>query len=205
MSLINDALKRAQQAQDKQAQDKQAQDRLTPNQIHSQPARAPMQVAPAAPPSRLWPLALVCLLLAVTLSAGGIWYLHKKPGLLHSAASMIIIRPATQTAAEEPHSTYEVKPLPPYVPPSTEPEPDGVQTLSSPASPAIPLPVADAAPNVQLQGILYRPDKPEAIIDGRTVFVGDHLSDGNGEGVVTAITPSSVTLRWEGKSFVLHL
>jgi hypothetical protein len=203
MSLINDALKRAQQAQDKQIQEKQAQE--AQSQIQIAAPRAPMQVAPAAPPSRLWPLALVFLMLAVILSAGGIWYLHReKSAPLRAAASPdSSAAPAASQASTPAHPEYVVQPLTPYVPPSTEPQDTGpmpAPAASTPAQPAV-----DTTPNVRLEGVLYRPDKPAAIIDGRTVYVGDHVDDGNGAGVVTAITPNSVTLLWEGKSVRLRL
>jgi hypothetical protein len=202
MSLINDALKRAQQAQDKQTQEAQSQ-------APSPAPRAPMQVAPAAPPSRLWPLALFCLVLAVILSAGGIWYLRRAqsaPSHSTAAASDASAASSASQAAAPAHTEYVVQPLPPYVPPTTEPEDSGqppapgVPTPSTPTQPAV-----DTTPNVRLEGVLYRPDKPAAIIDGRTVYVGDHVDDGNGQGVVTAITPNSVTLLWEGKSVLLRL
>jgi hypothetical protein len=201
MSLINDALKRAQQAQDKQAQEKQAQ-----SQAPSPAPRAPMQVAPAAPPSKLWPLALTCLVLAAIISGGGIWYLHRAqsapPGPA-AAAPNASAAPSVSQAPASAHTEYVVKPLTPYVSPTTE------QGVGQPLAPAAPQPSPDitvpSTPNVRLEGVLYRPDKPAAIIDGRMVYVGDHVADGNGEGIVKAITPNSVTLLWEGKIVQLRL
>jgi hypothetical protein len=211
MSLINDALKRAQQAQDKQ----------TPNPRQD----TPLHVAPEKPSSRLWPVALICLVLAVVVSAVGIWFLYKKPGLFKPAPltvqaaspatatpGVIIIQPVKQTAPASPvqppgaaPKPFVVQPLTPAQPPAA-PKPFEVQPLS--AMPDIPPPAAAATvtpPNIRVQGVLYRPDKPAAIINGRTVFVGDHVGDGTGDGVIKAITPTTVTVLWEGQLYVLHL
>jgi hypothetical protein len=209
MSLINDALKRAQQAQ--QAQEKEAQ---------NQPPSAPLHLAPApAPSSRLWPVALVCLVLAMFVSAGGIWYLHKtQPGLFHSLKQAvqnavnttpvplkptIIILKQPPAASAQPPAT--VRPL---VAPAPAPAPYVVQPLT-PYVPPPPAPVADISaatpPNLTLQGVLYRPDRPAAIINGRTVYVGDHVGDGNSDGVIKSITTDTVTVLWEGHLIVLHL
>jgi hypothetical protein len=48
---------------------------------------------------------------------------------------------------------------------------------------------------VKLQGIAYRKEKPAALINGKTLFVGDHL----GEAKIVAIDPSSATLEIEGE------
>jgi biotin carboxyl carrier protein len=202
MSLINDALKRAQQAQDKQPP--------------GQPPGQPLRLAPAEPSSsRLWPVALVCLLLAVVVSAGGIWYLHKtQPGLFHSLKqavqgavnttpvplkpTIIIMPPVKQTPAAPAQppaaapAPYVVQPLTPYVPPPPAPVSD------SSAAAAMP-------PNLTLQGVLYRPDRPAAIINGRTVYVGDQVGDGNGVGIIKSITTDTVTVLWAGQLIQLHL
>jgi hypothetical protein len=64
------------------------------------------------------------------------------------------------------------------------------------ASQPLPKPVLP-----KLQGIFYRPDRPEAIIDGKTVLVGDRV----GEFRVLAISRDDVTLAGAGQTNVLSL
>jgi hypothetical protein len=219
MSLINDALKRAQEAHEKQAQ--------------SRPGGAPLHVAPPPPSSRLWPVAVACLVLAVLLSAGGIWYLHKsQPNLFQSlqqaaqtkpaatvTSGMIIIQPPQKTApAPAPVAPVPVaRPAPAPAKPvvAATPPPAAPVATVTPAAVPEPAPVPPPAPvaqyhqpvqtiapaNTRLQGILYRPDKPAAIINGRTVFVGDHV----GDGVVQSISPDNVILLQGGQLYELHL
>jgi hypothetical protein len=52
-----------------------------------------------------------------------------------------------------------------------------------------------------LQGIYWRPFKPSAVVNGKTLDVGDRLEQAR----VTAIDQQSVTLTVDGKSKVLQL
>jgi hypothetical protein len=56
-------------------------------------------------------------------------------------------------------------------------------------------------PEPKLQGILFAPTRPSAIVDGRTVFVGGHVSGFR----VTAISKNDVTLENGTKTKVLRL
>jgi hypothetical protein len=69
--------------------------------------------------------------------------------------------------------------------------------LGSNAVPAVPPP----PPEPKLQGILFDPTRPCAIVDGATVFVGDRV----GELRVTAISKDKVTLRSGMETKVLNL
>ena len=64
------------------------------------------------------------------------------------------------------------------------------------AVPAVPPP-----PEPKLQGILFDPARPCAIVDGRTVFIGGHV----GEFRVTAISKNGVTLKNGTETKVLGL
>ena len=56
-------------------------------------------------------------------------------------------------------------------------------------------------PELKLQGIFFNPRSPSAVVNGRTVYVGDRVS-----GVrVAAITPKAVTLSSETFTNVLSL
>jgi hypothetical protein len=57
-------------------------------------------------------------------------------------------------------------------------------------------------PPLQLQGIFFRPSNPSALINGRTLFIGDYI----GEVKVVAIDHRSVKVELEGatKTIPLH-
>jgi len=61
--------------------------------------------------------------------------------------------------------------------------------------------VPSKPPEPKLQGILFAATRPCAIVDGKTVFVGDHV----GEFRVVAISKDSVTLQSETETNVLSL
>jgi hypothetical protein len=68
--------------------------------------------------------------------------------------------------------------------------------------PAVPVEAPPAPPPLpKLQGIFYRPDRPSALLNGRTVFVGGR----SGEFLVLAITQTSVTVTRAGQTNVLEL
>jgi HD-like signal output (HDOD) protein/ActR/RegA family two-component response regulator len=77
-------------------------------------------------------------------------------------------------------------------PPTFQPSPAAnlVQAGDSSTSPFPPL---------QLQGILYSPAKPKAIINGQTVSIDDQIEGAK----VISIGPMSVIVRFEGKNKVL--
>ena len=88
------------------------------------------------------------------------------------------------------------------------PEPDIPATPTDAES--APVPAADippAAPEMKklvwptLQGIFFHPQRPSAVMDGRTVFAGELT----GEFLVLAITRQSVTLSGAGQTNVLSL
>ena len=56
-------------------------------------------------------------------------------------------------------------------------------------------------PELKLQAILFNPRSPSAVVNGRTVYVGDRVSGAR----VTAITSKAVTLTSETFTNVLSL
>jgi hypothetical protein len=56
-------------------------------------------------------------------------------------------------------------------------------------------------PSVRLQGIFFQASRPSALINAKTVFIGDKVATAK----VTAITRDSVTLQWNGETKVLTL
>jgi hypothetical protein len=224
MSLVNDALKRAKEAQDKQA---------------GSPLRgAPLHTAPPPPASKMWLVALVCFVLAIGGAGVGVWYwkthphpqwLQSKPDAPAKPPYTIIIgenpdakaRPHHAPTTEAPEApivtpaakvvTIPAAPTPPPVAPVTKTEsvPGALVVDKRPAlnvlPPSAPAAVATTpvAPPValKLQGILYSATKPAAILNGRTVFVGDVIS-----GItITAIDQDSITITYSNQPTVIRM
>src|ERR1041385_7117725 len=227
MSLINDALKRAQEAQDQ-----------TPPPSASGPQLRPAEPTAAQKPRRslLNPILVLTLLV---LCALGVWGLvsrlnarPQKPALIMNdskrtdsttlsanqeqspanqpAVSLVknenkISSPAGQTVSVGKPSLSEIEtpkterpsasPLPVAPPEKTPVE------VQAPSSPLIAesrntpqKPVAAKSPALKLQGIFYSPKKPAAMINGKTVFVGDQIESLR----VVAIDQYSATLSGSG-------
>ncbi len=166
MSLINDALKRARQTQQE-----------------NPPPIPPLQLKPAEPeplnPRRtplLWVGLGLLLVLVVALGGLVIWlFAQKSAGELRAAA-----RPAADPVAAVPVATS----------PALAPAPALAGPDTNTNTPAVAAPGPSPAPAPKLQGIAYRPDRPTAVVNGRTVEVGDRV----GGFRVLAISRSAVTL-----------
>jgi hypothetical protein len=203
MSLINDALKRAKQAQ---------QDNPSP------PAPGP-QFRPAELGQRrsAAPGMLLVIVLVIVVSLGGffVWWV---------AQARNTTRQTVAVAGKE-SPAAEVTPATVVPPQASEPTPQPAVAVTPPAptsnavvaagaaeaeiapanSASNAEPVAPEAPlkpsPPKLQGIFYRPDRPAAIVNGKTVFLGDQV----GEFRVLAISAESVTLESAGQTNVLTL
>ena len=196
MSLINDALKRAKQAHDQQA---------------APPVRsAPLHTVPPPAPSLVWPLTILVVALAAIIIGVAVFWQKTK---INPAPAVAQTQPAPQSVAvaPAPAPTAFVEPAPVRSRAGPAPTPAPVAASVAPraepvgtppaAAPVSEPPAADAFPTVRLQGILYQPGRPAAIINGRTLFIGDRLADIT----VIAINQSSATLVWNGVTNVLSL
>lgn len=161
--------------------------RAKQTQQQNPPPAPPLQfrpVDPGQPNHAHAPLLFVGLALALILviALGGmfVWYLAQK-----SAGDL---RVAART-------TNEPGPVAPAAPALT---PDEPETNALPVAPASepPQPLAP-----KLQGILFHPTRPSAIVDGKNVFIGDRVSEFR----VVAITRGSVTLGSATATNVLSL
>jgi MSHA biogenesis protein MshK len=76
--------------------------------------------------------------------------------------------------------------------------PAGSLAVAVAATPTVPV---AAPPTFRLQGITFSATAPSALVNGRTVFVGDEV-DG---AMVTRIDQRSVTLAVEGRTQVLRM
>ena len=87
----------------------------------------------------------------------------------------------------------------PSVPPTTTATAAAVTPAES--APASAMPDTAQAPTFRLQGIFYRPAKPSAVVNSKTVFIGDRIANAK----VTAIDHQSVTLDLADEIKVLTL
>lgn len=234
MSLINDALKRANEQKAKQ---------VTAEELGST-----MQIVEArSDDTKVWPIALFAILLVGALWLG--WSgLHSSSsstpaaaasptevnarGLgsenspeateptapIEQAASLSSPPPGSEpaTSAAEPARAPEaprslpsaptaaapapvvanvpaVTKLDPAPPPSSGPSP----TAATPPSPAVQR--ANTFPQLTLQGIYYRPARPSAVINSKTVYVGDKVQQAK----ILAIDRHEVTVQWNNEVHVL--
>ena len=189
MSLINDALKRAKQAQ----------------QPHSPDApQLRVQFRPVEPSQQ------------VKRSNTGIWIAVV---IIAGLICGFVIRQVARNGSPAPKEAKarEIVPAKPLPQQSTPPAPAPVAT--SPSVTAKPVPQQPAAqetsapatvvtqeepiskPAPKLQAVVYDPKRPSAIISGKSVFKGDKV----GEFSVVGITQESVTLVGSGQTNVLVL
>jgi len=170
MSLINDALKRAKEAQP----------------INPPSAPGP-QFRPAEPaPTTGRGMGMTVLFVGVLIAFIGVIFLVKikhAPARIQVAAET---RPATQV-----NIVSETKPV---VPPVATPTPIRTMSPSAPQKPVAlqtaPVPVVSVPAPIRLQAIFYSPGHSSAIISGRTVRAGDVFKGFR----VAAIGKNSATL-----------
>ena len=197
MSLVNDALKRAKQ-----------------NQDANPPATPPLEFRPvesSQSEGRRTSLLLVGLSLVIVAIIGMcgvlVWYVSQKNGpalLVEASANPRSAAPRTNAPA---HPTPKSKPPVMVVEPAVaapavsegalpaavtnEPIVAAVVTAIEALKPAPP----------KLQGIFFNPKNPSAIVNGRTVSLGERV----GGFFVLAISPTAVTLANNAATNVLSL
>ena len=202
MSLINDALKRAQEAHES----------LPP----PPPTTAVPQFRPAEPTTErpgigpgVMLLATLCILLLLGLLISWVWVQKNASTIKVQAAAAPttpVSAPAVVSPAPSVRSAVQAQAAPVAVPetPATSVE----TVVAAPAPPAsappentVVVPVEPPKPVLKLQGIVYNPLRPAAMISGKTLFIGDRT----GEWRVVAINPESATLVSAGQTNVLTL
>ncbi|MDB6025936.1 MAG: hypothetical protein JWM68_2159 [Verrucomicrobiales bacterium] len=202
MSLINDALKRA-QAQQKQPASDGAKPHLA--------AAPPMQTAEQRRPASI-PVLIPVLIIVILLIAGGVvtWQLLSKTSapvaanvvpipkpVVPSVPAPIVVAPKPLPVAEAPKipaPVPETKVAVPVVAPPAQPQPAVV--VAAPVIPAVP-----TFPAIKLQGIFFSKSNPTAMLNGKTLPVGGKV-DG---AIITKIESVSVTLEWNGETKTLEL
>jgi hypothetical protein len=186
MSLINDALKRATKAQ----------------ATAGSSAGAPMRAADGRPSTGL-PRYFVPVLLCIF--CGAFWFIVR--GWDSRRQADFYPTPVTLHAREiSPSTTEPDRASMPYGPIpqnrqfglNDEP-PSSTSTSAASTSSVATAPVAEQ--EYRLQGIFYRPAAPSAVVNSKTVYVGDLISGAR----VKAIDRQSVTLERAGQTQVLTL
>jgi hypothetical protein len=166
MSLINDALKRAKDAQ----------------QPSAPPAPAPQlhPVEPASTAARgMGMMAPVTVVGVVLVALFLLWQAREKTGTRLSAAQTQPITPINPAP--------EIKPAVATVAVATPAPAPNPSAIEQSAAPAVTAPVV---PAIRLQAIFFAPGRSSAMINGRTVRTGDLVKGYR----VVAITGSSTTL-----------
>ena len=82
-----------------------------------------------------------------------------------------------------------------------EPPPAAPAIIVSASPPPPVTPPAPPPPAFKLQGIYWRPTRPSAVVNGKTVYVGDRVESAR----VTAIDQEGVTITVNGESRTLLL
>ena len=210
MSLINDALRRA--------KDAQQQTPLPPS--HDLPFRP---VEPAQQSARrglglLLPAALAAVAL-LTLLLAWQWVQRRNPAE-PADVNARTARVASAAAAPQPASApaaagatapaLATQPVP-ATQPTSPPSPITGAATNAPAAdaqestvtntPAVTPPPAPKPAPLRLQAIVFNPTRPSAMISGKTLFIGDKLGDLR----VVAIGPQSATLVGAGQTNVFSL
>lgn len=201
MSLINDALKRATQAQ--------------PATAPAAQSEAPMQPVPQPRPVGL-PVYFTPVLLFIV--SGACWFLVKgwdarrQAGIYPAPITVHAREISAPSATTQPTGSTDSEtefPIPPDRQFALDDAPTPSASASAPAAPtdnaavsSAPIaPEPAAAPAFKLQGIFYRPSNPSAVVNSKTVYIGDLILNGK----VKAIDRQTVTIDVGGATQVLTL
>jgi hypothetical protein len=177
MSLINDALKKAGQ---------------TPAPTTPASTKEPLHVATHTPPPR-WPMFVVPPLVAIVFAAGTYlvvrgWDGGQRVSAREAAlANMRAIDAAKEQWEKESAAAAAAKTA----------NPNGTATTTLATNSIVP----ETFPTLKLQGLIWHPQRPSVVLNGKSLFVGEKVE----QAVVKAITPDSVTVVWRGEQRVLTL
>lgn len=189
MSLINDALKKAKQAQ------VNAPVRETAPQLRAPETDHPVRSGPS--------LMMPAIIVAVCLLGAALMWVAMSgrkpdPGKAEPVAAVSGAPSSPKTEQPIAPTTREVVSTPPTTVPAATSTPEPKPPVIT-APPAATLPPASALP--RLNGIFFNPARPTAIVNNKLVSTGSRV----GEFTVLAITQNSVTLANGGQTNVLSL
>lgn len=201
MSLINDAIKQANKANKSRPQATAPTGTPTAGMHEAAPSR------PASSGSMMSVL-LLCGIVAFVLLGGTLLFLALRNRTVADAhgPSAPAPAPAGNLSREPPAvgSPPATEPVAAVVssPESNDPAPEvrpGPVVVAQPAAPVAPVP--SAFPELKLQGIYYRIDRPSVMINGKTLEIGDFVADAQ----VIQIDRKEVTVEFAGEQRVLCL
>jgi hypothetical protein len=213
MSLINEALKRAQEAQQQATRGADRDIELRPVEPGKAPERKDRWFLPSAVTAAVL-LAAFCIYQALR-PAGTREQVQARTIDQKQQAYSSTVTPISPTAPAVSERPLKAAPVAaPDVPAlpgskahlesaikSEHPNTNAV-AISVPATEANnPTPTPATKTTLRLQGIVAHPTRPSAVINGKTVFVGDKLADKR----VLAIDVETVTLAGSGETNVLTL
>jgi hypothetical protein len=187
MSLINDALKRAQEAQRKDSP-AYIVSPMRPNA----PAPAPAPISRRKKRNLSWILPVVIVLLVVV----AVFFVAM--AMAKRTVKNIVAVPAV--SAPQPVETVAA---PAPNPPAPEPPPTVAATPAPPPEVIGPAAIVTDVPKpvIILQGVVNDPKHPWAIVNGKSVYLGDNV-----EGMrVTVISRSSITLTGNGQTNIVYV
>jgi hypothetical protein len=183
MSLINDALKRAQEAQRPNAPSSVASIRTIPTRPKERPFTGRLLIV------------IIFLLLSAAFAFIGLAMTGRLAKKDAGAPPMVPAQPVAVAAAT-------AQPFAIPVPVAAAAPATPGQPKSAPAAAVVPaLPPLVLPDSLHVQGIAYDPVRPWAIVSGRTVYVGDLV-----KGVrVMKITQNTVTFGNNGQTNFLYV
>lgn len=179
MSLINDALKRANQTKPAEPAAAPAAPKLRVVEPPAPPASGPPQWLLFAFPVVLL---LVCGIAGVLIYQG--WHGEKESAPNGVTAAARVTQP--EPTPIHPSNDWVSVPPNPYAATNATGNVAAVR-----AEPTFP--------ELRLQGVFFRPSNPSAVINGKTVFRGERVDSAR----VVAIGKDSVTVEWKGQRRVL--
>jgi len=192
MSLINDALKRAQQAQ-------QENPPTTPS-LEFRPVE-PGQKENRRTTMLVVGLALV-LIAIIGLTGALVWFVSQSKSAPLPVAARVADVPLAPLPQAAPVTAAPTNPTTQVVSP---PVADLIERPEEPNTNGVPVVAAIVEavkpPALKLQGIFFSPSNPSAVVNGRTVYLGDHV---NGFRLL-AVSPVAVTFANATETNVLSL
>lgn len=184
MSLINDALRKASQ---------------NPAPMGPAETKEPLHVAAHQPPPR-WPMFVVPPLVALVFAAGTFLVMRgwqsgrpvSAKETQNASPGTAAVRPAADAVkAQESANVGSAK----------AETPNAAVTATVAGSTNVEAAVPETFPTLKLQGLIWDPQRPSVVINGKSLFVGEKVERAK----VTAIDEESVTLIWNGQQRVLTL
>ena len=195
MSLINDALKRARDANKQRAEDGSPNVPLQPVDYASRPNRFLRFVAA---------LILISAVALAVFYFSKWWQAREQLQRLAATSDVPAARPAAEPAAppENAATKYRIR-VNTNVVVRTNPaalSPATTQTNVAPDA-AVTVAATNQSPDLKLQSIIYRLNRPAAVINGEMLYVGDTIKGAR----VISIDRHEVTVVLDGKTNVLNL